>query len=152
MLGMMYTAQQNTYVESPLEGHKKVIAVPGSGKSTGLLGRISYLIDNGVNPRTIVALMFSTSAKKSFEKKLKSSSASMGKVSTYTFNGIGLRLLKRFASHGIIPELKILGESAQNIAFRNLCRSALAHVGLPKFDGKLFEELVAASKSDIIPV
>ncbi|KAL4464892.1 hypothetical protein ABPG74_011453 [Tetrahymena malaccensis] len=48
---------------------QKIVACAGSGKTTTIILRIKYLIENGVEPQNILVLMFNRSASHNFQKK-----------------------------------------------------------------------------------
>ena len=52
-------------------GHALVKAVPGSGKTTTLVKRVERLVKTGVEPGSILILMYNKSATVSFSEKLK---------------------------------------------------------------------------------
>ena len=52
-------AQQQAYVNAPINANLRVMAGPGSGKTTATVERIVHLIENGVDPNTIVYTTFS---------------------------------------------------------------------------------------------
>lgn len=51
--------QQLAYVNAPINANLRVMAGPGSGKTTATIERIIHLIQNGVNPDSIVYTTFS---------------------------------------------------------------------------------------------
>lgn len=52
-------AQQKAAIEAPLESPCRVLAGPGSGKTLVLTYRIKYLLENGADPKHIIAVTFS---------------------------------------------------------------------------------------------
>lgn len=54
------------------EGPLMVVAGPGSGKTATIVGRIKYLIDNGVEPDYILALSFTREAAKELQTRVAS--------------------------------------------------------------------------------
>ena len=50
--------QQLAYVQAPINADIRVIAAPGSGKTTASVERIIYLIQNGINPNSIVYVTY----------------------------------------------------------------------------------------------
>lgn len=51
--------QQKIAVEAPLDRACRVLAGPGSGKTVVITRRIKYLLDNGIDPKNIIACTFS---------------------------------------------------------------------------------------------
>lgn len=56
---VMLNKQQLAYVNAPVNANLRVMAGPGSGKTTATIERIVHLIQNGVNPDNIVYTTFS---------------------------------------------------------------------------------------------
>lgn len=53
-----FNDQQTAYITAPVDANIRVMASPGSGKTTATVERIVYLINNGVNPNSIVYVTF----------------------------------------------------------------------------------------------
>lgn len=86
-----------------MDGPMLVLAGPGSGKTRVVTQRIAYLIDQGVDPRNMLALTFTNKAAEEMrmrvEKLVGSNDVWMG-----TFHGFCVRLLRRYARHVGLPE------------------------------------------------
>lgn len=65
----MYTEEQKNIIAHD-SGHALVIAGPGTGKTTTMIGRIESLVANGYKPSEMLILMFNKSAKDEFASKL----------------------------------------------------------------------------------
>lgn len=93
-------------------GHAIVLAGPGTGKTSTLVARHSFLRQKGVPPEGIVTVTFTQKAAEELKHRLGAhvpSSAWIG-----TFHGICLRLLKRFHQQaGLRKAFKVLDPSAQ---------------------------------------
>lgn len=91
--------QAATHIEGPL----LVLAGPGSGKTRVVTHRIAYLIDQGVDPRGIVALTFTNKAADEMRSRVQSL---VGDVDIWmgTFHGFCVRLLRRYARLVGLPE------------------------------------------------
>ena len=76
-----------------------VLAGPGTGKTTTLISRYKYLIDQGVNPEEIICCTFSRKAtdeiKSRIEKELK---LDVNKLPVGTFHALANRALKKLAN------------------------------------------------------
>jgi len=81
-----------------------VIACPGSGKTTVLTRRIQRLISEGVSPKSIYALTFTNKAAEELKERLSKETTSGGKVSTSTFHGFALRIIRDFGTGIGIPQ------------------------------------------------
>lgn len=64
-----YTDEQHAVITHG-NGHAIVDAVPGSGKTTVLLGRVRWLIEHGADPERILSIMFNKSAQTGFQERL----------------------------------------------------------------------------------
>lgn len=53
------------------KGHLRIIACPGSGKTEVVSNRIDRLIENGVNPKTIVAFTFTEKAAEELKTRVR---------------------------------------------------------------------------------
>ncbi|MEP6756689.1 MAG: ATP-dependent helicase [Chthonomonadales bacterium] len=87
-----------------------VEAGPGTGKTSTLVGRVSHLIESGVNPSNILALTFSQKAAAEMLHRL--TSAHGAQVSTIwigTLHAFALDLLRRFGQgKGLPPNPKLI--------------------------------------------
>lgn len=73
-----------------------VIAGAGSGKTTTIIGKIKYLIDEvGVNPDEILAICFNNSAAKELKERIKNQGYN---VEAFTFHKLGLDIIREFDS------------------------------------------------------
>ena len=57
-------------VNAPINNHIRIIACAGSGKTTTILCRIKYLIDNGIDPNRIILTTFNIEAADNLKKRL----------------------------------------------------------------------------------
>ncbi|OUR60112.1 hypothetical protein A9Q74_14510 [Colwellia sp. 39_35_sub15_T18] len=78
-------------------GHALVKAVPGSGKTTTLIMRVTNLLKQGVEPQSILILMYNKAAQLSFKKKLQTSADKYNLSAipdVRTFHSYALELVK----------------------------------------------------------
>jgi len=62
--------EQQVKVINHLNGHARVLAIAGSGKTTTMVYRIKNLIENhNVDPKSIRVMMFNRSASEDFKRK-----------------------------------------------------------------------------------
>lgn len=64
------SSEQLAAITANIKSNLKVIAVPGSGKSTVLVFRVEYLMKNGIEADKILAVMFNDSAAINFKDDL----------------------------------------------------------------------------------
>jgi len=85
--------QQRAAVEF-LEGTAIVVAVPGSGKTLTMIHRIAHLVQNGIDPSTIVGITFTKNAAQTLKERLQ---ALLGdeaaKVNLSTIHSLCYRIL-----------------------------------------------------------
>lgn len=87
-----------------------VVACPGSGKTMVLTRRIQRLISEGVSPKSIYALTFTNKAAEELKERL-SGTTDGRKVSTSTFHGFALRIIRDFGTGiGISQNFTIYNE------------------------------------------
>jgi DNA helicase-2/ATP-dependent DNA helicase PcrA len=98
------------------EGHAKVIAVAGAGKTTTLLHLIVNRINDGTDPKRILVLMYNRSTQRDFQKRLQHlcpqnthasipghDTATVVMPEIRTFHSLGLRIYKRLIQQGLLP-------------------------------------------------
>jgi len=97
---MQWTKEQGAIVAHPVDAHALVRAVPGSGKTTTLVGRIVKLCENGIDPRRIRVVMFNRAIEEFFRERL----ATLGVrgVRVNTFDSLGLEVLRVAVSRGLL--------------------------------------------------
>ncbi|MCF6187819.1 MAG: UvrD-helicase domain-containing protein, partial [Desulfobulbaceae bacterium] len=112
---MQLTPEQQQIVHHD-QGHARVSAVAGSGKTTAMVARIHHLLaEQGVAPEHILVLMFNTSARESFAHKLQATLAGSGfsPPPVRTFHSLGQRLVKIFTARGTLPAFTLLTRASQ---------------------------------------
>jgi DNA helicase-2/ATP-dependent DNA helicase PcrA len=108
------TREQQQIVEHK-QGHAKVSAVAGSGKTTAMVARVYHLLTRGVPPEAIRVFMFNKSARESFVRRMNKILAQKGLAPppVHTFHSLGLRLVKSFTARGILPSFTLLTREYQ---------------------------------------
>ncbi len=112
---MQLTREQQEIVHHG-QGHARVSAVAGSGKTTAMVARVHHLLaEQGVAPEHILVLMFNTSARESFAHKLQAALVGSGfsPPPVRTFHSLGLRLVKSFTERGVLPAFTLLTREYQ---------------------------------------
>ena len=97
---MRYTPEQRAILEHPAGSHAVVRAVPGSGKTTTLVGRVLRLCEEGTAPGRIRVVMFNKSIQRSFEQRLQD--AEISGVRVTTFDAMGHELLRIADRRGLL--------------------------------------------------
>ncbi|MCB1568129.1 MAG: ATP-dependent helicase [Xanthomonadales bacterium] len=104
MGAIRYTAEQLKVIRHQ-SGHAAVSAVPGSGKSQAIVGRVEYLLE--AKPRCrIVVIMFGKHAADSLLQRVREIGGS-GAVEVRTLHSMGYRLTRRFVELGYLEEAKV---------------------------------------------
>ncbi|GAB3478274.1 ATP-dependent helicase [Marinomonas epiphytica] len=155
-----FTAEQRAVISHDLTHPAKVIAVAGAGKTTTLIGRIKYLLEQGVEASKIGVFMFNKSAQEEFSSRLGSSLSQLGYARSpdvMTFHAFGMKLCRRLEQQNWLSSAKLLTDDFSLIkmlreAVQRLMRKGVA---MPVQDEKdwledalLFIDQVKASDSD----
>ena len=95
-------------------GYNLIIASAGTGKTSTIVGRIAYLLENGIKPEEILLLTFTNKA--SIEMKIRVSKffSEANKIEAGTFHAVSYRWLKKLQKNIVlkpINDLKILFKS-----------------------------------------
>ena len=106
--------QQYTAVSSP-PGPALVIAGAGSGKTRTLTYRVAYLLDQGVEPSSLLLLTFTNkAAKEMLERVRELIPQDLSELWSGTFHSIGNRILRRHAECvGLTRSFSILDRDDQ---------------------------------------
>lgn len=92
------------------EGHARVIAVAGAGKTTTLVHFIQQRLLAGSNPKRILVLMYNKAAQGDFQIKLQqvmhSSNHQNGLPEVRTFHALGFKIYHRLISQGYLPSIQ----------------------------------------------
>ncbi|WP_245959142.1 ATP-dependent helicase [Marinomonas pollencensis] len=119
------TAEQLAVVQHNVSSPAKVIAVAGAGKTTTLISRIEFLLEQGVDAAEIGVFMFNKSAQEEFSERLTQHLQQVGQrraPSVMTFHGFGLKLCRRLEQQAWLPNAKLLTD---DFSLVKLVREAL---------------------------
>ncbi|MDR5873990.1 ATP-dependent helicase [Halomonas sp. CUBES01] len=110
---MKLTAEQQAVIHHA-QGHARVAAVAGAGKTTTMAARVLHLLASDVPPKRILVLMFNRSAKDDFQRRL----ASMAPVGqslpdVRTFHSLGHRLTQSLCRWGVLESRRLLSAEWQ---------------------------------------
>ena len=110
---MKLTAEQQAVVHHR-EGHARVAAVAGAGKTTTMAARVLHLLGSGVSPKRMLVLMFNRSAKDDFQRRLASmASAGQPLPGVRTFHSLGHRLTQSLCRWGALAPRRLLSAEWQ---------------------------------------
>ena len=90
-------------------GPHLIEAGPGTGKTRTLIARIEWLLEQGVDPTSIVVLTFSNKAAEELRERVASSSPDAAPaIWAGTFHAFGLEILRKFGDRlGLDPHLRV---------------------------------------------
>lgn len=114
-----------------------IIAGAGTGKTTVLVNRIAYLIEEcAVQPRQILGLTFTNKAAAQMRERIERLSAhqKLGALWLHTFHALCARLLRTyyFAAQ-VDPNFSILDVDGVHSELKRICSEVIA---FPKYEGK----------------
>ncbi|PRY66068.1 DNA helicase-2/ATP-dependent DNA helicase PcrA [Vreelandella songnenensis] len=110
---MKLTAEQHAVVHHR-EGHARVAAVAGAGKTTTMAARVLHLLENGVSPKRMLVLMFNRSARDDFHHRLASMApAGQALPGVRTFHSLGHRLTQSLCRWGALAPRRLLSADWQ---------------------------------------
>jgi DNA helicase-2/ATP-dependent DNA helicase PcrA len=106
---MILTREQQNIVHHGT-GHARVSAVAGSGKTTTMVARLGYLLEQGVAAEQILVLMFNRSARDSFARTMQAHLGGQEQKlpEVRTFHSLGLRLVNSFTRRGALPSYQLV--------------------------------------------
>lgn len=96
------TAEQQAVVNHR-DGHARVVAVAGAGKTTTLIHFIRARLADGVSPRRMLVLMYNKAARDDFQQRLERLLPGQPLPEIRTFHSLGLRIYQRLVSMGALP-------------------------------------------------
>lgn len=101
-----------------LNGYNFVLAGAGSGKTSVLIARIAYMLDNGIQPENILLITFTNKAAKEMKDRVIRLLGDKGeKVTACTFHSFCANVLRKYASLiNLANDFIVLDESDQESA------------------------------------
>ncbi|MEQ6918277.1 ATP-dependent helicase [Halomonas aquatica] len=91
------------------QGHARVAAVAGAGKTTTMVARVLHLLARGVPPARILVLMFNRSAREDFQARLAAMApAGQALPDVRTFHALGHRLTASLNRWGALAPRQLL--------------------------------------------
>jgi DNA helicase-2/ATP-dependent DNA helicase PcrA len=152
---MSYTDEQLRAIEHT-GGHSLTYAVAGSGKTHMLVGRVLFLLEQGVPAERIRVLAFNREAAKEFQTRLAgalSKYRSAPKVST--FHSLGLSLTALFEKHELLPCRRLeASDAVEKKLAREAVLAALKEEGRDEYPSQdafeEFRDFIGLVKSDLL--
>lgn len=92
-----------------------VVAGPGTGKTTTLVHRITYLLNQGVPPNKILVLTFTTRAAQELVERLRIANVTgASQIWAGTFHALGLEFLRKYHTlFDLTPQIRIADDLQQ---------------------------------------
>ncbi len=98
-----------------LKGYNLVIASAGTGKTSTIVGRILYLLDNGIKPEEILLLTFTNKASNEMIARVAKYSKSSSRIEAGTFHAVAYRYLKEHYPNLSLKQPKELKKLLESI-------------------------------------
>ncbi|MFP6024132.1 ATP-dependent helicase [Helicobacter pylori] len=98
-----------------LQGHNLIIASAGTGKTSTIVGRILYLLDNGIKPEEILLLTFTNKASNEMIARVAKYSKLSSKIEAGTFHAVAYRYLKEHYPNLSLKQPKELRKLLESI-------------------------------------
>jgi len=95
-------------------GHNLIIASAGTGKTSTIVGRIAYLLKNGIKPNEILLLTFTNKAANEMKERISKYFDEAKYIEAGTFHAVSYRWLKRLNKNVVLKQpkdMKILFKS-----------------------------------------
>ncbi|WP_096259810.1 ATP-dependent helicase [Lebetimonas natsushimae] len=95
-------------------GHNLVIASAGTGKTSTIVGRIAYLLQNGIKPEQILLLTFTNKAANEMVERLSRFIPTAKEIEAGTFHAVSYRWLRKLNKNIVLKtpkDMKILFRS-----------------------------------------
>jgi DNA helicase-2/ATP-dependent DNA helicase PcrA len=91
-----------------------VLAAAGTGKTRTLVHRVAYLVEQGVDPASIMLLTFTNKAAREMIDRARVTAPTAMNITAGTFHSVCYRLLRMFGSKlGYSPKMSVIDDSDQ---------------------------------------
>lgn len=153
---MPFTDEQLAAIEHA-GGHSLTYAVAGSGKTRMLVGRVCFLLEQGIPAARIRVLAFNKSAAREFAERLAGAlPAGFKAPEVSTFHSLGLRLTTLFEKAGLLAGRQLeTNDSVEKRLARAAALAALTEEGSDEYpsqdDLEAFRAFIGLVKSDLLP-
>jgi len=152
----IFTDEQSAVIHHD-DGHALVNAVPGSGKTTALVGRMRRLVRDGMPAERLLAVMFNVDARQQYQRRLRAAlgdSAALPDVRT--FHSIGNAIYRRLVERGALKPAKLVTHDGTlagraRKALNEAWRERNGDDARPRADHYAsFKEFIGLAKSQIV--
>ncbi|GED22235.1 ATP-dependent helicase [Halomonas halmophila] len=105
----MHLTPEQRAVVTHAQGHARVAAVAGAGKTTTMVARVLELLERGCDPTRLLVLMFNRSAREDFQSRLAEMAAPDQRLpDVRTFHSLGHRLSQSLTRWGVLASRQLL--------------------------------------------
>ncbi|AFJ81847.1 rep helicase, single-stranded DNA-dependent ATPase [Helicobacter pylori XZ274] len=115
MLETLQLNHEQLKAAKALKGYNLVIASAGTGKTSTIVGRILYLLDNGIKPEEILLLTFTNKASNEMIARVAKYSKLGSKIEAGTFHAVAYRYLKEHYPNLSLKQPKELKKLLESI-------------------------------------
>lgn len=133
-------------------GNAVVSAVAGSGKSTTMVERVAFLLEQGVPAWQILIIQYNTKAKRSMEAKLQRRMGRARAPKARTFHSVGLGMRNQLVRLGVLDDAELLQGYDETRYIREALQKAWSRTNgkdeyIPEELSKKWPEFVTKVKS-----
>lgn len=157
-MSIKLTEEQTRVIHHPLGKHARVLAVAGSGKTTTMVYRIQYLInEKGISPNDFCILMFNRRAREDFQKKLEKVLRDSEKPRVYTFHSYAYSLIGQAISQGQFPPISDFWVDGRQARYLDFIHKAIHNLEIQyvippdSFDPDEVKNCIGLWKGSLIP-
>lgn len=105
------------------QGHARILAVAGAGKTRMLIARIAWLFDGGISERRIRVLTYNREAAEDFRRRMQRELGHTAVV-VQTFHALGWKLLQRLMQQKHLPNWTLATGGQETMLKREALRQA----------------------------
>jgi DNA helicase-2/ATP-dependent DNA helicase PcrA len=103
-----------------------VLAAAGTGKTRTLVHRVAYLVENGVDPSSIMLLTFTNKAAREMIERARVTAPTATEITAGTFHSVCYRLLRLFGTKlGYSPKMSVIDDTDQKDIINQAIKSVV---------------------------